>query len=217
MDLIKTIDLEVDSQIDTNIWKIKDEFADLDYVPYSDPLYYKVTVLREITYADGSNIVDSTHPEVTEYAPSEPSKLLISSIVENTNPQSPALQYNFDPDTTDATVIHHVILKWEKKVHNGKYHVYKMNNQGNWVKIHTLSSNLQEIQLLVADTSLENGTLSIENDEGNPIYHHFKVISENSVGMLSVEDKIMTLPNENNIASEEGIGDMIIENTNIVR
>jgi len=35
--------------------------------------------------------------------------------------------------------------------------------------------------------------------------------------MLSIEDKIMTLPNENNIASEEGIGDMIIENTNIVR
>lgn len=217
MDLIKTIDLEVDGQIDNNIWKIKDEFADLGYVPYSDPLYYKVTALREITYADGSNIVDATHPEITEYAPSEPSKLLISSIVETTSPESPTLQYNFDPDTSDTTLIHHVILKWEKKVHNGKYHVYKMNNQGNWIKIHTLSSNLQEIQLLAADTSLENGTLSIENDGGSPIYHHFKVISENSVGMLSTEDKIMTLPNENNIASEEGIGDMIIENTNIVR
>ncbi len=217
MDLIKSIDLNTDGQLLNNIWKIKDEFTDLGYIPYSDPLYYKVTVLREIKYADGSNTVDPTHPEVIEYAPSEPSKLLISSVVENTNPESPTLQYNFDADTNGSSLIHHIILKWYKKVHNGKYHIYKMNNQGNWVKIHTLISNDEEIQLLLADTSLNSGTLSIANDESNPINHHFKVNSENSVGMLSTEDKLMTLPNLDNLSSEEGIGDMIIENTNIVR
>ena len=74
----------------------------------------------------------------------------------------------------------HIILKWDKKVHNGKYHVYKINSQGNWVNIHTFSTNDNDIQLLLADTSLENGTLLTKNQEGDSIYHHFKVISENS-------------------------------------
>ena len=217
MDLIKTIDLETDNQLLNNIWKIKDEFTDLGYVPYGDPLYYRVTALREIQYADGSNEVGDSHPLITEYAPSEASKLLISSIVENANPESPVLQYNFDIVPEDVGLLNHVILKWDKKVHNGKYHVYKMNNQGNWVKIHTLVSNEIELQLLLADTSLNNGSLTIKSEDGNPIYHHFKVVSENSASMLSTEDKILTIPNVNSIAENEGIGDMIIENTNIVR
>ncbi|MFK8104080.1 MAG: hypothetical protein AB8G15_16220, partial [Saprospiraceae bacterium] len=217
MDLIKTIDLAADGQLLNNIWKIKDEFDDIGYVPYSDPLYYRVTALREIQYAQGSNEVSADHPEVIEYAPSEQSKLLISSIVENANPESPTLQYNFDANASDASLIDHVILKWEKKVHNGKYHLYKMNRQGNWVNIYSFSSNLEHIQLLLADTNLGTGTLSIEDENGNSIYHHFKVIAENSVGMLSTEDKIMTLPNTNNLAPNEGIGNMIIGNTNIVR
>jgi hypothetical protein len=217
MDLIQTVELEVDGQSLNNIWKMFDEFSDLGFVPYSDPLYYRVTALREVKYADGSNTVDANHVEITQYAPSEPSKLLISSIVENTNPESPILHYNFDPDEDNDSLIKHVILKWNKKVHNGKYHVYKMNNQGNWVSIHTLITNAQEMQLLLDDTSLENGTLSIKNNEGDPIYHHFKVISENSVGMLSTEDKIMTVHNLDNVSPEEGVGNMIVENTNIVR
>lgn len=217
MDLIKTIHLETDNQLLNNIWKIKDEFIDLGYVPYGDPLYYRLTALREIQYVDGGNIVDDTHTLITEYAPSEASKLLISSIVENANPESPILHYNFDLDTNDSSVLNNVILKWDKKVHNGKYHVYKMNNQGNWVKIHTLVSNDIELQLLLVDTSLNNGSLTIKNVDGNPIYHHLKVVSENSASMLSAEDKILTIPNLNSIAENEGIGDMIIENTNIVR
>ena len=217
MDLIKTIDLETDNQLLNNIWKIKDEFTDLGYVPYGDPLYYRVTALREIQYADGSNEVGDSHPLITEYAPSEASKLLISSIVENANPESPVLQYNFDIVPEDVGLLNHVILKWDKKVHNGKYHVYKMNNQGNWVKIHTLVSNEIELQLLLADTSLNNGSLTIKSEDGNPIYHHFKVVSENSASMLSTEDKILTIPNIGRIAENEGVGDMIIENTNIVR
>lgn len=217
MELIKTIDLEADGQLLNNIWKLKDEFIDLTNVPYGDPLYYRVTVLREIQYADGSNTVNDNHPQVTEYVPSEPSKLLISSIVENANPDSPSLQYNFDTDSDDNSLLHNIILKWDKKVHNGKYYLYKMNSQGNWFKIYTLISNADSIQLLLADTSLQSGTLSTKNEEGDSKYHHFKVISENSAGMMSTEEKILTIPRTSTVAQNEGIGNMIIESTNIVR
>ncbi|WP_143569829.1 BspA family leucine-rich repeat surface protein [Tenacibaculum agarivorans] len=216
MDLVQTIDLEESNQLDNNIWKCKDEFQDLGYIPYGDPLYYRVVALREIEYAEGSNTVKENHPKVIEYVPSEQSKLLISSIVENINPESPTVKYNFDIDSTNDSEIHYVILKWSKTVHNGKYHVYKMNAQGNWYKIHTLISNLEGIQLLLEDTSQE-GSLSIKNETGDLKYHHFKVISENSAGMMSTEEKILTIPSTNNIAEDEGIGDMVIENTNIVR
>jgi len=216
MQLIKTIDLTTDNQITNNIWTVKDEFEDLGYVPYSDPLYYRITALREVEYVDKGSMVDGSNLLKTEYAPSIPSKLLISTVVESSNPESPTLHYNFDVNN-DTTIIDQVILKWEKKVYNGKYHVYKMNTQGNWVKIHELSSNLDEIQVLLTDTSLADGTLQIENTEGKPLYHHFKVLAENSVGMLSTQDKIMTIPNTTNIDSNEGIDNMIIENTNIVR
>ncbi len=216
MDLIKTIDLTADNQIANNIWKVKDEFDDLGFVPYSDPLYYRITALREVEYVDKGNMVGSSNPLITEYVPSIPSKLLISTVVESSNPESPSLTYGFDANA-DTSIINQVILKWQKTVYNGKYHVYKMNTQGNWVKIHELSSNLEEIQLLLSDTSLANGTLQIESTEGKPIYHHFKVIAENSVGMLSTEDKIITIPNTTNVDTNQGIGSMIIGNTNIIR
>jgi len=215
MDFVKVIDLEADDQLLNNIWKIKDEFEDIGYVPYSDPLYYRVTALREVQYVEGSNIADEDHPEITEYVPSQQSKLLISSIVENFNPESPTLQYSFDENS--PSLIDIVILKWDKKVHNGQYHVYKMTNQGNWEKIHSFQANFEDVQLLLADTTLQNGSLLIQNEDGDSIYHHFKVIAENSIGMLSTEDKIMTIPNANNLSSEGGVGDMVIEYTNLIR
>ncbi|PTX62353.1 surface protein [Kordia periserrulae] len=217
MELVKTIDLEADEQLLNNIWKLKDEFTDLTYVPYGDPLYYRVTALRKIQYVDGSNIVKDNHPQVTEYVPSEPSKLLISSIVENANPDAPSLEYNFDTDSDDNSLLHNIILKWDKKVHNGKYYLYKMNSQGNWFRIHVLISNADSIQLLLTDTSLQSGTLSTKNAEGDSKYHHFKVMSENSAGMMSTEEKILTIPRTDTVAQNEGIGDMIIESTNIIR
>jgi len=220
MDMIKEIDLTSSGLLTESIWKFKDEFDDLTYVPYSDPLYYRIVVLREVEYAGKELITNSEGEEVpniiTEYAPSLPSKLLMATIVENGNPEAPDLLYNADVLTNPAR-LQHVIIKWDKTVHNGKYHLYKMNNQGNWVKIHEVVSNDLSFQLLLADTDLEDPTLSIENEEGNPIYHHFKIDAENSVGMFSTEEKIMTIPNENFLAPDEGVGNMIVENTFIAR
>jgi hypothetical protein len=92
-----------------------------------------------------------------------------------------------------------------------------MNSQGNWVNIYSFSSNLENIDLLLEDTSLETGVLQIKDDNENLVYHHFKVISESSSGMLSTEENVITIPNEQNVSSEQGLGSMIIGNTNIIR
>ncbi|MCK8523076.1 Ig-like domain-containing protein [Aquimarina sp. D1M17] len=213
MDLVKTVDLTLDNQINESIWGIKDEFRDLDFVPYGDPLFYRITVSREIEYAkdEGGNLI-----VVTEYAPSEPSKLLISSIVESSNPKAPEPKYSFDM-SSDTRFIETVILRWSKKAHNGKYFVYKMNTQGNWVKIHEVLTNEEDVQLLLSETSLQTGSLEILDENSLPKYHHFKVDVENSAGMLNLKSNVLTIPGNTGIEQDEGVGSMIIENTNLIR
>ena len=68
-----------------------------------------------------------------------------------------------------------------------------MNNQGNWAKIHEVVSNLNDLTLPLNDLENYSDELVIKTGDGNRIYHHFKVISENSSGMLSSDEKILTL------------------------
>lgn len=197
MSLVKSIDLEAEDMLTDDTWAIKDNFLDLQEVPFSDPLYYRITVESEIEYAEANydysdDNIDNEFIIVTDYAPSEASKLMITTITENVLPSSPVLTYS--ADTLNAQTLINVIIKWSKKTYKGKYHLYKMNSQGNWVKLITVQSNEQEIEVPLADTNLDSDQLIIENSEGVSVYHHFKVITENTAGMLSIEENILTIP-----------------------
>lgn len=188
MELVNVIDLVAENQIDEPIYTVKDDFNDLLEVPYGDPLFYRVTVLREVEYADADGNI------ITEYAPSQPSKIVASLIVEVSAPPSPTLKFlSTAPDSNDE--IHSVTLKWTKTAYKAKYHIYKMNNQGNWYKIYQFQTNENDIQVSLNDTELQNDTIVL-SEAGQKKYHHFKVIAENTAGMLSKEEKILTIFNE---------------------
>jgi hypothetical protein len=55
------------------------------------------------------------------------------------------------------------------------------------------------------------------NDENNSIYHHFKIITENTAGMMSNEERILTIHNEVNWQDIGGIGEMIVGGTFYIR
>lgn len=180
-------EIELDEEMKTaNVWKISDQFSDLDYVPYGDPLFYNLVALRQVKYNDRDGNL------VTEYQPSEPSKLTVTNIIETYNPETPQLSYESSP-VNAAGKLENVVLTWEKKVHNGKYHLYRKNEKGVWIKIHTLQDNGQELRLSLADTELESGTLATLNAAGEMIYHVFKMVAENFAGMLSKEEKILSI------------------------
>lgn len=186
MDLVKIVDLETEGILDNPIWSVTDNFEDLNEIPYGDGLFYRITASRKIEYAKSDGSI------VTEYAPSKASKIIATVIVEIANPPTPIIDYVATlPDTSNE--IHNVILEWNKTAYNASYHVYKMNSQGNWTKIHQLKSNDEEIILPLINTDLQDDTLKLTNEEGRPIYHHFKVIAENTAGMLSVDEIIATI------------------------
>jgi len=210
MKLIKVVDLEEEGILESSQWILEDDFIDIPEIPFGDPLFYRMTVSRRIRYND------SELNTVVDYTPSEASKLIITNIVENYSPVSPILDYYSEPLNADNE-LGSVILHWEKTCYKGKYHVYKMNSQGNWVKIHELQTNDQDIYLPLADTLLHSGILTVTDEGGDTIYHHFKVIAENTAGMLSSEEKILTIYIQDNWQDIGGIGEMITGNTFIIR
>lgn len=207
MQMVKVIDLESEGIISEAIWKVFDTFEDLIEVPYADGLFYRVTVSRQVEYADKDGNV------IIEHQPSQVSKIVASMMVEVTNPPAPILNFLSDPLSINGRELPNVILQWEKTCYNGKYHIYKMNSQGNWVKIHEVRSNQDTIALALVDTDLSDGTLIVRNDDNNPIYHHFKAVTENTSGMLSTEENILTILQGIGNSDGDGIGSMIIGDT----
>lgn len=161
--------------------QIVDAFEDMDIPPYGDPLFYRVVAMRGIINENGEE----------ELVPSKASKLALSSVIDNGNPLAPALSINSGTITPiEAT---QVMLQWEKTVHNGQYHIYKMNAAGNWTKIHTIKSNANSLTVQLVDTNWADTVLPKQNDEGRTIYHHFKVVAENASGLLSLNDHISSI------------------------
>ncbi|RRJ92735.1 hypothetical protein EG240_01585 [Paenimyroides tangerinum] len=197
MTLVKTIDLETDGLLEEGIWTITDDFADLTEIPYGDALYYRVTVEAKVEYAEANYSYDDNNPNnvftiVTDFAPSEPSKLMITMITENVIPDSPNLSYT--ATTVNPTTLGTVVFEWDKQVYKGKYYLHKMNEKGNWEQIAFIASNDAVIVLPLVDTDWGSDQLIIQDSEGNPVYHHFKMITENTAGMSSTDEIILTIP-----------------------
>ncbi|WP_299767417.1 Ig-like domain-containing protein [uncultured Dokdonia sp.] len=195
MNPVKVIDLTQEQYAGQSVLKVYDDFSDLTEVPYGQGLYYRITVSRAVTYIDKEGVL------VDDFAPSKASKIVATMMVEVNTPSSPELSYeaniNSYDDTTnnDSTIVLSAVrLSWEKQVYNAKYHLYKMNSQGNWYKIYELQTNDNQIEVSLSETDAESPLLLVQDGEGTNRYHHFKVITENTSGMLSTEEKILTLP-----------------------
>lgn len=154
---------------------IIDTFGDLADVPYGDPLFYRVVAQREILNEAGA----------LEYVPSQPSKVVMASIIDVLNPAAPALSAQVGSDS--GTAFQEVKLTWNRTTYNGRYYLFKMTETGNWFKIFETATNNASVEYAVP------GTLPKLDDEGRRIYHRFKVDVENSSGLLNLEENPLVL------------------------
>jgi hypothetical protein len=201
---------------DNGAWSIYDELEDFDQIPFGDTFYYRVTVEKEIQYADPKTNPDGSQNIITDYAPSQASKILALMLAETSNPESPDISYSVEPYISDDE-ISNITLKWEQTCYKGKYHFYMMSSTGNWKEIARIEVDkndtaIANVFILVEGvwTSYDQISLSKHNiwlpfdylgldslplydKEGNRIYNHFKVVAENTSGMFSTEEKIFTI------------------------
>ncbi|WP_299765226.1 Ig-like domain-containing protein [uncultured Dokdonia sp.] len=192
MELVKTIDVRLTGQVGESTLTIIDEFEDLLQIPYGDAIYYRATVSREVSYTIGEGEQEKV---MTELAPSNASRLIISTITESTNPITPDIFYTIDTSAGDASG-ENISIEWKQTVYNPIYYVYKMNTQGNWIKIHEFESNEEKVSLRLTETSLTPDELSTIDGESDTVFHHFRVDVENSAGLSNVTKNLITIPSD---------------------
>jgi hypothetical protein len=164
--------------------EITDDFSDVPFPLYGDPLFYRIVALREIVNEN----------DQVEYIPSKPSNVVLTNIVDNVNPEPPHLSYTSDPPTTSTPItLNNVSLSWEPTCYNGTYHLYVMTSSGNWKKIYGIKSNDPIISVDLADADLQDGSIVKQDEDENTIFKRFRVQVENSSGLLNLTDDELTI------------------------
>lgn len=251
MNHVKTVDIaDVQTDEGNGTWVLYDEFEDMEDKPYGDLLFYRIVVTRKVEYSTTDYEVSPPATKVVvEEAPSMPSKVVVSTLVENYNPPTPELNYHSEPVAVDSDTINWVILSWDQVCYKGKYQLYKLSNQGNWKEIARINTDkdTSKVHLYLPETnaSAEEWTyqetfdltankfylplekvnldpMQIKDADGNILYHHFKLVSQNTSNMFSAQEKILTIYKEETWSdiggiSSDGIDGMITQGTFIIR
>jgi hypothetical protein len=68
-----------------------------------------------------------------------------------------------------------------------------LNKFNSWEKIHEIISNDADLVVDLENTSLGSGTLPKIDEVGEEVFHYFKVSVENSSGILSLDDRVLTI------------------------
>jgi hypothetical protein len=180
MTLVGSFDAAAGDQTD-----LLDNFADLDFPPFGDPLFYRVVAMRKIVNERGEE----------ELIPSQPSSIARASIVDVENPIAPPLLFMSDPPTTSIPVkLTNCTLSWSKAANNATYRLCNQDASGNWICIYIVKSNADHLNVALADTSVGTGTLAKQDDRGKALAHRFQLKVENASGLFNLNEEVLTVP-----------------------
>ena len=149
--------------------QVTDTFDDLATVPFGETLYYRLASLRTIVNEKG---------EIEEIV-SKGSEVIAVRLIDTLNPTPPQLSYVEANNT----------LTWEATVNKGTYSLYQQNNRGNWEKLFQVQSPQEGSPM---EYTLP-GPLLLADEDGDRIYHRFKVKVENSSGLLNLTENELTI------------------------
>ena len=171
---VRTMKLAAAIDIDTNE-PIIDDFSDLDYYPFGEVLYYRLAAVRKVR-------TDNNMEEVHSY----PSSLILANIIDVNNPEAPELFYSLDEENSTEELLENVVVKWKPTAYNGTYYLYQMNDSGNW-------NELAKIENRYSPMQYEIGNLPKTDEDGRTVFYRFKVMVENSSGLFSLEERVLTI------------------------
>jgi hypothetical protein len=183
MQVIKTVDLAGTNQLGNLSILLSDDFED-GFVPYGDPLLYRIVALRAVRNPAGG----------THWAPSQPSKVVLIAVMDSINPDPPEITFTSDGLSGTPAQLTGVNLSWSPTRHNGTYYLDKMSSVGNWITIYRVKTN-QNVTIDLAATDLGTNVLpkESEDDATRTLYHRFRVRAENASGLFSLTDKVLTI------------------------
>jgi len=160
------MDVEITADGETGI-AVTDTFADLKGIPVGKTIYYRLAGISTI-------MNEEEQPENVFYLGSN---TIVIKLIDTVNPAAPDINYNNENKT----------LTWQPTTNNGIYYLFKQNSRGNWEKIAPPYTG-EVSEMIYTLPKLEK-----VDEEGDPIYHRFKVKVENSSGLLNIADNELTI------------------------
>lgn len=157
---------------------VADDFRGDPFIPFGEPLYYRLAWVREVRYEDAAGIAR------TASVASEATATLLANLVDVINPAPPVPAVTIlstDPSTGDKEIE----LSWPKTTHNGTYYVCQLGSSGNWFRLAALKTNDAQ------PTFVLPSALPVADDD--PIYYRFKIDVENSSGLLNLFEAPITI------------------------
>lgn len=160
---------------------MEDTFADLTEPPYGEVLYYRAVVYRRIINEAGA----------VEYAPSQPSRVLMANIIDSRNPEAPELHY--EPLVISGGEIQNLTLTWAPPPTGQRYYLYRQTSGGNWVKLKEYGPDDPGTYVWATENP-ENPTLPAETEDGDTIYYRFRMDVKNASGLMNLEHRVLLVP-----------------------
>ena len=168
---------------------IIDQFSDLEFPPFGESIFYRIVAKRWIENEAGMN--ETVHSHASE--------LIMTSILDVYYPIAPELTVQIGNTNTDVNgnivSLENVSFSWPATTHNATYSLFKMNSRGQWQLLWSQKSN--ESQSFPPDSDFVNypatAMLDKLDDNGNVIYHRFKITVENASGLFNKEDSEVVL------------------------
>jgi len=179
MNVVKTIAVEDLVTID-GVHRIIDDFENDAEVPFGIPIYYKLRAIRTLDY------IDHTNSNKTQKVYSEPTKTLLTNVIDMQRPMAPELTLvNSTQNTIEFTSIS---LQWKKVCYYGNYKLLYLNSANVWETMLAIKTN-DELDLIYTSTI----PLPLFNEDDEKIYHKFKVVAESTSGLIN-ESEIFSIP-----------------------
>lgn len=180
MRVVQEIDVATLVPAPDGILTAADDFRNEPFIPFGEPLYYRLAWVREVHYEDAAGLAH------TASVVSEPTATLLANLVDVVNPPAPVPAIAIV--STDASNGDKLIeLSWAKTTHNGTYCVCQLSPSGNWFRLAALKTNSAQASFALP------APLPTADEDGDPIYYRFKVDVENSSGLLNLLDAPITV------------------------
>lgn len=156
-----------------------DDFSADAFVPFGDPLFYRLAWVRRVSYEDASQT-----PQIAQ-AISEPTRTYLANTIDVVNPMAPTPVLTVLSSASNGDKF--LRVSWPKVVHNATYYLSRLAETGVWIRLGVLNSNDDQLNLDLVDP------LAPVNEDGDPIYYRFKVDVANSSGLLNLTSSPATV------------------------
>jgi hypothetical protein len=185
------------TKVKTIAWgqPLVDDFANDPFPLFGEDLTYRLVAVREVK--DVRDVLGAAEAEIVEI-PSHPSDMVKAKLIDVINPPAPDLEFMIGGVTDDEFT--DVLIGWPTTCYNGSYSLQKMNDSGNWVEIYHTSQKTGNVSYPplvngVPDFVTHTATALFprKDEDGQLIYHRFRVQVENSSGLFNLQEKVFIL------------------------